>query len=442
MMNKTWSRAVLATGTSVVLVFAVMAWNPSEGYQLATASTDYRQLDKFAQVMDAVKKSYVREVTDEELIDGALSGMMSNLDPHSTYLDKEMFKQMQVDTSGEFGGLGIEISASEGGIKIVTPIEDTPADKAGVQAGDLIVKINDELAKDMSLPEAVKKMRGKPGTGIDLTVFREGEKKPLVIHIVRDVIHVKSVKSGWVAPGYVWLRVTQFQENSTKELTKQVEALKQDGKIMGAVLDLRNNPGGLLDQAVGISDLFLSDGGIVSTKSRVGENLDFNASKGDILNGLPLVVLINNGSASASEIVSGALQDNKRALLMGTKSFGKGSVQRVIPMPDGTAFKLTTSLYYTPSGRSIQATGIEPDVPVEWVKIEPVKQEADALKGISERDLKGHLENGNGKVVSKVKEGSAEAGLVTEDMQQRLGRDNQLQRALDVLKAMHVFSKR
>jgi len=441
-MSIQWTRWVLGAGTSLVLIAAMMAWNPSEGYQSATAATDYQQLDKFAQIMDAIRKSYVREVADEELIEGALSGMLSSLDPHSTYLDKEMYKQMQVDTSGEFGGLGIEISSADGGIRIVTPIEDTPADKAGVLAGDLIVKINDELAKDMSLPEAVKKMRGKPGSGIDLTIFREGENEPVMVHIVRAVIHVKSVKSGLLAPGYVWLRVTQFQENSTAELKKQFAVLKKEaeGNIQGAVLDLRNNPGGLLDQAVGISDLFLNSGEIVSTQSRVGSSLNFKASKGDILQGVPLIVLINNGSASASEIVSGALQDNKRGLLLGTKSFGKGSVQRVIPLPDGTAFKLTTALYYTPSGRSIQATGIEPDVLVEQVRVTTEKAKK-RVGSISERNLKGHLENGNKSQHPMAKRIKAVAGKVSKYMQERLEKDVQLQRALDVLKAMHVFMK-
>jgi len=433
------ARWVVMAGTAALLIAGVMAWNPSEGYQQATAATDYRQLDKFAQIMDAVKRTYVQDKTDEELIDGALKGMLSSLDPHSTYMDKEMYKQMQVETTGEFGGLGIEISAAEGGIRIVSPIEDTPADHAGIQAGDLIIKIADQLAKDLSLPEAVKLMRGKPGTPIVLTIFREKEPQPLEISIVRDVIHVKSVKSGVLLPGYVWLRVTQFQEQSSKELATQLEKLKLEagGNFKGAVLDLRNNPGGLLDQAVAISDMFLDHGGIVSTKSRVGQNMNFEAKKGDLLDGKPLVVLINNGSASASEIVSGALQDNQRAILMGTKSFGKGSVQRIIPLPDGTAFKLTTALYYTPNGRSIQATGIEPDIEVPWVSVKQVEEKKNPLR-ISERDLKGHLANGNGKKESDSAAEKAQANAMSE----RLSKDIQLQRALDVLKAMNVVQSR
>jgi carboxyl-terminal processing protease len=440
-MNLKKTRMILLLGTVAILVAGVMAWNPSQGYQQATAATDYRQLDKFAQIMDAVKRTYVKDVSDEALIDGALSGMLSSLDPHSTYMNKEMYKKMQEETSGEFGGLGIEISSAQGGIRIITPIEDTPADRAGVKAGDLIVKIDGQLAKDLSLPEAVKLMRGKPGSSIVLTVFRESEGQPLALRIVRAVIHVKSVKSAMLAPGYVWLRVTQFQEQSSKELKEQLQALKKEAgsDFKGAVLDLRNNPGGLLNQAVEISDMFLDKGGIVSTKSRVGRNMSFEAKPGDVLDGKPLVVLINNGSASASEIVSGALQDNKRAILMGTKSFGKGSVQRIIPLPDGTAFKLTTSLYYTPSGRSIQATGIDPDIEVPWVVLKKDDSKKKPLLRISERDLKGHLANGNGK---KEKTGAAKKEAASKAMQERLQKDIQLQRALDVLKAMHVVQSR
>jgi carboxyl-terminal processing protease len=437
-MSLKTTRFVLVAGMVAVLGAAVVAWNPAEGYQQATAATDYKQLDKFSQVMDAVRRSYVEEVTDEKLIEGALSGMLSNLDPHSTYLNKEMFKQMQVDTRGEFGGLGIEIVADEGGIRVISPIEDTPAYRAGIQAGDLIIKIGSQLAKDIALPEAVKLMRGKPGTSISLTIFRETEMQPIDIKITRAVIQVKSVKSDLLAPGYAYLRIAQFQEKTTKQVTDQLAELRKrsGGSFHGAVLDLRNNPGGLLDQAVEVTDLFLNDGGIVSTKSRVGRSMSFEAVKGDLLNGTPLVVLINNGSASASEIVSGALQDNKRAILMGTKSFGKGSVQRIVPLNDGTAFKLTTSLYYTPSGRSIQATGIEPDIEVEQVAIR-VKEKSKGIS-ISERDLKGHLENGNGKK-SEAKPSGNEASV---KMQERLGKDVQLQRAFDLLKGLNAIQSK
>ncbi len=437
-MSLKTTRFILAGGMVAVMAAAVVAWNPAEGYRTATAATDYKQLDKFSQVMDAVRKSYVEEVTDEELIEGALTGMLSNLDPHSTYMNRDMFKQMQVDTRGEFGGLGIEITAAEGGIRVVAPIEDTPADKAGIEAGDLIIKIEDQLAKDMSLPEAVKMMRGKPGTMIRLTIFRESEAQPIDVKIRRAVIKVQSVKSDLIAPGFAYLRVAQFQERTSEQLREQLGELrkKSKGGLRGAILDLRNNPGGLLDQAVEVSDLFLNKGGIVSTRSRVGRSMSFEAEKGDLLNGLPLVVLINNGSASASEIVSGALQDNHRAVLMGTKSFGKGSVQRIVPLNDGTAFKLTTSLYYTPSGRSIQATGIDPDIEVEQVAIR--LEEKQQQLSISERDLKGHLENGNGKKRSE----KLSEETVSELMKDRLSRDVQLQRALDLLKGLNALQKK
>jgi carboxyl-terminal processing protease len=437
-MSLKTTRFILAAGMSAVLIAAVVAWNPSEGYRQATAATDYQQLDKFSQVMDAVRRSYVEEVSDEELIEGALSGMLSNLDPHSTYLNKEMFKQMQADTSGEFGGLGIEIVAAEGGIRVVAPIEDTPAYKAGIEAGDLIIKIAGQLAKDMTLPEAVKMMRGKPGSSLNLTIFRESEAQPIEMKIRRAVIKVKSVKSDLLAPGYAYLRVAQFQERTSEQLRDQLAELRKrsGGGFHGVILDLRNNPGGLLDQAVEVSDLFLNAGGIVSTKSRVGRSMTFEAEKGDLLNGLPLVVLINGGSASASEIVSGALQDNKRAVLMGTKTFGKGSVQRIVPLNDGTAFKLTTSLYYTPSGRSIQATGIEPDIEVEQVSIK-VEEDKQRMR-ITERDLKGHLENGNGKKAAEKRAKQEMDG----QMKERLARDVQLQRALDLLKGLHAIQSK
>ncbi len=404
----------------------------------ATAATDYQQLRKFTQVMKLVQQSYVDKKSDADLIDGALSGMLSSLDPHSVYMNKKQFKQMQVETSGEFGGLGIEIASADGGIRVVAPIEDTPADRAGMKAGDLIIRIGDELASDLTLQEGVDLMRGKPGTKITLTVFRADEARTLEFTITRAVIHVKSVKSDFVAPHLAYLRVTQFQEQSTNELRRQfAELRKRSGNdIRGAVLDLRNNPGGLLNQAVAISDLFLDKGGIVSTKSRVGRNMKFDASRGDILNGAPLVVLINQGSASASEIVSGALQDNHRAVLLGTKSFGKGSVQSVVPLGDGTAVKLTTALYYTPSGRSIQALGITPDVEVKMVALKIDKDVQKALnkrKPVLERSLKGHLKNANGQSGKQRKE---EPDMVSEKMHKRLKLDVQLQRARDLLRGL------
>jgi len=442
-MSLKFRRVLLGLGAGVLLVAGVVAWQPGSEYQQANAATDYGQLQKFSRVMEMVRRAYVEKVGDEKLIEGALSGMLSSLDPHSTYLDKEMYKQMTVDTKGEFGGLGIEISAAEGGIRIVSPIEDTPADRAGVKAGDLIIKIDDQLARDISLPEGVKLMRGKPGTSIVLTIFREGENQPLEIKIVRAVIKVKSVKSDMLAPGYAYLRITQFQERTGELLKAQIKDLKKrsGGSLSGAVLDLRNNPGGLLNQAVEVSDMFLEKGNIVSTKSRAGKSLTFDARPGDELAALPLIVLINNGSASASEIVAGALQDHHRAVLLGTKSFGKGSVQSVIPLQDGTAIKVTTALYYTPSGRSIQATGIDPDIQVEQVVNKPDEQAKSKIPLVSERDLKGHLSNGNKKSKSKKDAAKDEANSAdaSEAMQKRLPMDTQLQRALDLLRGLHAL---
>jgi len=420
----------------VVLAGGAVFWQ--SGMAQAVAATNYEQLQKFSKIMEMVRRSYVEEVDDEKLIDGALSGMLSSLDPHSVYLDKEMYKQMQVDTTGKFGGLGIEITATEGAIRIVTPIEDTPAYRAGIQAGDVIIKIDDLLTRDMSLPEAVKIMRGKPGTAIVLTIVRNGEAQPLEVRIVRDIIKVKSVKSDFVAPGYAYLRITQFQERTGELLKNDIDELKKQagGKLYGAVLDLRNNPGGLLDQAVAVSDLFLDKGGIVSTKSRTGRNLSFQAKTGDELDGVPLAVLINNGSASASEIVAGALQDNHRAVLLGAQSFGKGSVQSVVGLPDGSAIKLTTALYYTPSGRSIQATGIVPDVSIEDVRVSREEDDKKKSTRVFERDLKGHLNN-----VGKSGKKNAEKvkGEPSEAMQKRIEQDVYLQRALDLLRGVHAI---
>ncbi|MDX8406252.1 MAG: S41 family peptidase [Mariprofundus sp.] len=434
-------RILLSAGAVALISAGVMAWQPGSDYQQANAATDYQQLQKFSRVMDMVRQAYVEEVGDEKLIDGALTGMLASLDPHSTYMDKEMFKQMNVETSGEFGGLGIEISAAEGGIRIVSPIEDTPAYQAGIKAGDLIIKINDSLARDMSLAEAVKIMRGKPGTSITLTIFRQGEDAPMEIKIVRAIIKVKSVKGDLLAPGYAYLRITQFQEHTGRLLDQQINELKKraGGALSGAVLDLRNNPGGLLNQAVEVSDIFLEKGNIVSTKSRAGKNMSFEAQSGDKLEGLPLIVLINHGSASASEIVAGALQDHHRAVLLGTLSFGKGSVQSVVPLSDGTAIKVTTALYYTPSGRSIQATGIDPDIKVEQLAIKPADKAKAKLPSVFESSLKGHLANGNHDKKAAKTAAEIPTGDASDAMKKRLPLDTQLQRALDLLRGLHAL---
>ncbi len=436
------TRWVISVGTCAVLTMAWLTWQPQAAISQTQTAVDYTEMKKFSDVMSAVRQYYVEERTDKDLIEGALKGMLSNLDPHSTYMDKEMFSKMMEDTSGEFGGLGIEIASAEGGIRIVSPIDDTPAYRAGLKSGDLIIRIGDVLARDITLPESVKMMRGKPGTSITLTIFRKDEARSFDVKIERAIVQTESVKTDILAPGYAYLRVTQFQEHTAQQLEEKLDAIRKQsgGKVLGAVLDLRDNPGGLLDQAVAVSDLFLNNGGIVSTKSRVGNNMSFKAESGDALKGAPLIVLINGGSASASEIVAGAFQDNKRAVLMGTRSFGKGSVQRIIPLSDGSAFKLTTSLYYTPSGRSIQATGIDPDVEVESVRLKIEDDGSDRPERVSERNMKGHLANGNGKTKTK-KEEETVAGQPSEKMVERLTKDVQLQRALDLLQGLHVLGK-
>jgi len=316
------------------------------------------------------------------------------LDPHSTYLDAKAFEELRVGTTGEFGGLGIVVGMEDGFVKVISPIDDTPAQRAGVKAGDLIIRLDDTPVKGMSLDDAVKIMRGKPGTNIDLTIVREGEDQPLKFTITRDRIRVKSVKSRLLEPGYAYVRVSQFQERTGKDLHNAITELKKEnkGNLKGLVLDLRNNPGGLLDAAVIVSDTFLDRGTIVSVKGRTEDNkLSQAATPGDILKGSPIVVLVNEGSASASEIVAGALQDNKRAVIMGQKTFGKGSVQTVIPLGNNSALKLTTARYYTPSGRSIQAEGIAPDIALEHLQV--AAKEDNGFKPLKEADLTGHLEN-------------------------------------------------
>ncbi|WP_313055045.1 S41 family peptidase [Pseudomonas lopnurensis] len=353
------------------------------------------ELRTFAEVLDRIKAAYVEPVDDKTLLENAIKGMLSNLDPHSAYLEPDAFAELQESTSGEFGGLGIEVGVEDGFIKVVSPIDDTPASKAGIEAGDLIVKIDGQPSKGMSMMDAVTKMRGKPGSDITLTLVREGG-QPFDVKLTRAVIKVRSVRSQMLEPGYGYLRITQFQVNSGEEVGKALARLKKDNggqKLNGLVLDLRNNPGGVLQAAVEISDHFLSKGLIVYTKGRIANSeLRFNADPADASEGVPLVVLINGGSASASEIVAGALQDHKRAVVMGTDSFGKGSVQTVLPLNNDRALKLTTALYYTPNGRSIQAQGIEPDIKVERARL----TREQAGESFREADLAGHLGNGNG----------------------------------------------
>ena len=325
----------------------------------------YEKIDVFGEVLEKINKEYVEEINQSESMDSAINGLLQSLDPYSSYMSPEIYSEMQTETSGEFGGLGIEVSMESGVVKVISPIDDTPASKAGIKAGDYIVKIDDAQVQGKSLSEAVELMRGPVGSGIELTVRRSGEKKALTFIIIREIIQIQSVKSDLLEENIGYVRLTSFNENSAEQIKKKIKELEKNKKIKAYILDLRNNPGGLLSQAIKISDFFLNDGEIVSTKSRkVSENRKWFANQGDLTNGKSLIVLINYGSASASEIVAGALKDHKRAILIGENSFGKGSVQSIIPLKNEGAIRLTVAKYYLPSGKSISEVGVSPDIEV------------------------------------------------------------------------------
>ena len=416
----------------------------------------YQQLNLFGDVFERVRAQYVDEISDEKLMEYAINGMLSSLDPHSSYLNAKDFDDMRVQTKGEFGGLGIEVTMEEGLVKVVSPIDETPAAKAGLKTGDFIVSLDDKPIVGLSLSEAVEKMRGKVGTNIKLTVRRENVSEPLTFNIKRDVIKIQAVRSRLEADNVGYIRITTFNQNTSDAVQSAVEKIKKEkgDKLIGYVIDLRNNPGGLLDQAIAVSDQFLDKGEIVSTRGRDPQDIKRdNATKGDITDGLPLVVIINGGSASAAEIVAGALQDQRRAILIGTKSFGKGSVQTVVPLPGNGAMRLTTARYFTPSGRSIQATGIEPDITVEMAKLETFEEER-----FGEADLKGALANPNGddkkakkedakKTESNAKEIRDELDKKTEDekkhgLSDEAKDDYQLGRAIDLLRGVSLYANR
>jgi carboxyl-terminal processing protease len=361
-----------------------------------TEALPFEDLRTFTEIFGRIKRDYVEPVSDKKLLEDAIRGMLSGLDPHSAYLIAEEYQELKEGTTGQFGGLGIEVTMENGFVKVVSPIDDTPAQRAGIKTGDLIVRLDDQPVKGMSLNDAVKIMRGEPGSKILLTVVREGEEAPLKITITRDVIKVKSVKSRMLEKDYGYVRISSFQSKTGENLKEAIADLKKEntGNLKGLVLDLRNNPGGVLNAAVEVSDAFIKSGLIVYTEGRIeNSEMRFNASPDDIIDSAPIVVLINAGSASASEIVAGALQDQKRAVIIGEKSFGKGSVQTILPTSNGAAVKLTTARYYTPSGRSIQAEGIEPDIALARVKLESVDKSEFAP--VKESDLSHHLMNGN-----------------------------------------------
>jgi carboxyl-terminal processing protease len=414
------------------------------------------ELRAFTEVFGAIKQNYVEPVEDKKLITEAINGMLAGLDPHSAYLDADAFKELQVGTQGQFGGLGIEVGMEDGFVKVVSPIEDTPAFRAGVKPGDLIIRLDDTPVKGMTLADAVKRMRGKPNTQITLTISRKGETRPIVVTLTRAVIRVQSVKSKMIEPGYGWVRVSQFQESTTEHLVRHLSNLYKQGELKGLVLDVRNDPGGLLYGAVAISSAFLpAKALVVSTDGRTEDaKKKFFATPDDYLRGMredvlkalpaaaktvPMVVLVNGGSASASEIVAGALQDHKRATVIGTQTFGKGSVQTIMPLGNATAIKLTTARYYTPSGRSIQAKGITPDVIVE----EPG---ADAQARLREADLERHLENDRDAEAKRKKNAprvtpALPAGELPKPIEMGSKEDFQLLQALNFLQGKPVVSQ-
>jgi carboxyl-terminal processing protease len=431
-------------GMMLVATGNVMA-NRSE--QLADLPVD--ELRLFTDVLDRIRKDYVESVEEKELLENAVRGMLTGLDPHSAYLDVDAFRELQVGTSGEFGGLGIEVGMEDGFVKVISPIDDTPAQRAGVEAGDLIIRLDDKPVKGLSLSDAVKIMRGKKGEPITLTIVREGADQPLKITVVRDTIKVKSVKQRMLDDGFGYIRITQFQSKTARTLSEAITKLTDEngGPLSGLVLDVRNNPGGVLNAAVEVSDAFLNEGMVVYTQGRVSESqLSFNATPGDLMEGGPIVVLVNAGSASASEIVAGALQDHRRAVIMGEPTFGKGSVQTILPLNNGSAIKLTTARYYTPSGRSIQAEGVEPDIILDRVKFTSL--ESSGIERVKESDLTGHLQNGDeqddaaGDTNAESTSADDAEAQAAEDTTPLAERDYALYEALNLLRGMALLSER
>jgi carboxyl-terminal processing protease len=455
------SKRILKTATALGIVLALSSVTvmtaQGEGRTAghSAVSETYKALDLFGDVFEQVRANYVEPVEDKKLIEYALNGMLSSLDPHSAYMNQEETKSMSVQNSGEFGGLGIEVTMENGVVKVVSPIDDTPASRAGVQSGDMIVEIDGKQVMGLTLADAVEKMRGKVGTEILLTIVRKGEKAPLKIKLIRDVIQIQSVKYHVENGNIGYIRITTFNAQTTPGLRKAFDEIKKQagGKIAGYVLDLRNNPGGLLDEAISVSDAFLDKGEIVSTRGRNADDTRRdNATPGDWADGLPVVVLVNGGSASASEIVSGALQDHKRAIVLGTQSFGKGSVQTLFNVPGGGSIRLTTARYYTPSGKSIQAKGITPDIVVEPAKIVSAKDE-NMLEEVHEKDLKGALANPDGdptllpedkdkkddKAPKKDDKKPSDGKKDDKKDDKKAGDDYQLLRAIDVLEGISLY---
>ena len=442
-MSTTGSKKTrMIAGFAVIVALLSIFIISSQRHSSAEAKgSDYESIELFTDVMAIIKKSYVEDVDTKKLVYGAINGMLSSLDPHSSFMPPDTYKEMKIDTKGAFGGLGIEISIKDGVLTVISPIEDTPAFKAGIKSGDMILKIDDKFTKDLNINDAVKRMRGVKGTKVTLTIMREGFDKPKEFPLVRDVIQVKSVRFHLTDGGYGYVRIAQFQEKTDEDLAKALKAMKEEykGELKGLVLDMRNDPGGLLDQAVKVADHFVAEGQmIVYTEGREKDSkMQFTAKKGGKEPNYPIVVLINGGSASASEIVAGALQDHKRAIILGTQSFGKGSVQTIIPLSDDSGLRLTTARYYTPAGRSIQAKGITPDILVEAVELPKTTAKKDSMH-IREKDLENHFETEN-KSGKKDEKKDDKAEKVSTKLEDNLKVDYQVLRALDLLKGWELI---
>ena len=433
--GKTWAGTALIYLTLLATPFAATQSLAQEAEAAEPAAEEsgagalpLNDLRTFADVFSQIRLGYVEEVDDSTLLEYAIQGMLSGLDPHSIYLTADDFEDLQTTTSGEFSGLGLEVGMENGFVKVISPIDGTPADKAGIESGDIIIKLDNRPVKGMSLNEAIELMRGPKGTTIDVTIAREG-RQTFDLTLTRDTVRTASVRKRWLEPGYGYLRIAQFQRHTGDEVEKALQALLEEDELKGIVLDLRNNPGGVLRASVDVADQFMDGGTVVYTEGRLDNSQTrYNATPSDILEGAPIVVLINGGSASASEIVAGALQDNRRAVVMGTQSFGKGSVQTILPLSEERAIKLTTALYFTPKGRSIQAQGIVPDIEVERARVTAIDN---LPRRVSEADLNGRLDNANGD--------NAESPRRQRVPNELLSQDNQLYEALTLLKGIHIL---
>jgi len=436
------SRTKVAVNAILISLFVCGALflNGNNGFVKADTDEVYKNIEVFIEVLRQIEENYVEPQDPQELISGAVKGMVRSLDPHSSFMAKDEYSELMLETKGSFTGIGIEITMKEDILTVVSPIEGTPADKVGIKSGDRIIRIEDESTKNITMMEAVKRIRGPKGTKVKLTIAREGENKPLEFSITRDVIPLKSVRNHRLTPEIGYVRVSTFQSTTTRDLSAALEELEKENDLKGLILDLRNNPGGLLSQAEGVSDLFLDSGIIVSTKGRISsQDRKTIARNGKKPRDYPIIVLVNGGSASASEIVAGALQDNNRALILGSRTFGKGSVQTILPLSDGTALRLTTARYYTPSGKSIQLSGITPDIELAFVPPDE-KEEKKTPRFMREEDLDHHMLNDGSKEPKENKDSQEE-----EEEEQRvkdlIKKDNQVRHALELLQTWNIFSK-